>query len=121
MKKWRKDNAKHIREYNKKWREKNRKEIGTFLMDYKLSNGCAICGYNKCAAALEFHHTDCRKVGDKKFHIAKAYSYNMKLEKIKEEIKKCIILCVNCHREYHEKERPYKHIIWVRTPYRLQL
>ena len=27
------------------------------------------------------------------------------IESIKEEIRKCIILCANCHAEIHEKER----------------
>ena len=71
-----------------------------YIDDYKLSKGCSICGYNKCAEALDFHHE-----GNKDFDISRAIgSQNISLEKIMEEIKKCIILCATCHRELHSKE-----------------
>lgn len=58
-------------------------------------NGCAICGYSKCDAALEFHHTNPE---DKKFQVtARTTGY----KKIVEELNKCILLCANCHREIH--------------------
>ena len=60
-----------------------------------LGNKCSICGYNKCSNALEFHHT----TEEKEFNIAGArFGWN----KLKEEIKKCILLCANCHREHHQ-------------------
>ena len=31
------------------------------LTDIKVSLGCSICGYNKCGAALNYHHTDDNK------------------------------------------------------------
>ena len=65
-----------------------------YVRDYKLSKGCEICGYNKCEDALEFHHN-----GDKEFNISDSKS----LKRVKEEIKKCILLCSNCHRELHAK------------------
>jgi len=67
---------------------------------YKLSKGCAICGYNKCGAALEFHHIDAdEKIGT----IAVLINKNVDMDVITEEIKKCIVLCANCHRELHKK------------------
>lgn len=74
-----------------------RKKIRDFINDYKLSKGCAICGYNKCVAALEFHHN-----GDKEFLPNASSGRN--IESLKEEINKCIVLCSNCHRELHYKQ-----------------
>lgn len=82
-------------------RQKERKQL---IDDYKLSRGCDVCGYNKCANALEFHHSDCRKVGEKKFTIASALKHGIGMEIIIEEIKKCVLFCANCHRELHEKD-----------------
>jgi hypothetical protein len=70
-----------------------------YIQDYKLSKGCAICGYNKCADALCFHHN-----GDKKFAIGDAIGQCKSLENIKKEMDKCIVLCMNCHAELHQKE-----------------
>lgn len=78
----------------KKWR---RLEI-----DKLKISGCSLCGYNKCIWALDFHHTD---KTTKKFRIATALSELKDLELIKEEIKKCTLICSNCHRELHWKER----------------
>ena len=103
QKQWRKDNP----EYFKKWRENNpgyckyrfRGRV-KFINDYKLSRGCSVCGYNKCAGALEFHHD-----GDKGFNVGTVKRKYGNLKKLKEEMKKCVILCANCHRELHEKKR----------------
>jgi len=70
-----------------------------FIQDYKLSKGCSICGYNKCGAALEFHHVK----DDKNFEVGKSMSRTFDIIKI--EMEKCIILCANCHKELHEKLR----------------
>ena len=58
--------------------------------------GCALCGYNKCLSALEFHH-----VYGKEFHLDKRTLSNRTLDVVMKEAKKCILLCSNCHREYH--------------------
>lgn len=76
------------REFYKKYRE--------YIDGYKLSKGCAVCGYNKCVSALDFHHN-----GDKKFNISRT----MSIEKMKIEIEGCTLLCRNCHSELHERER----------------
>lgn len=58
--------------------------------------GCVICGYNKCLSALEFHH-----VHDKEFQLDKRSLSNRTLDSVLKEAKKCVLLCSNCHREYH--------------------
>lgn len=62
----------------------------------QLGGACQRCGYSKCAAALEFHHRD---PTEKEFGIGaplgKSYAA------LAEEMKKCDLLCANCHREIH--------------------
>lgn len=91
---------KNNREHNNKIKRIKRKNIRQLIQEYKLSHGCAICGYNRCAAALDFHHIS----DDKKFCIASAIRNNKGISIVKEEIKKCIVICANCHRELHAKE-----------------
>ena len=64
-----------------------------------LGGKCSKCGYDKCLAALDFHHVDKTK---KEFNIFGIKRKSWK--KIVEELKKCILLCSNCHREHHWNE-----------------
>ena len=86
------NNLEKIKAYKKEYRKKRKQ----YIDEYKLSKGCAICGYNKCAGVLEFHHN-----GVKVFNVSS--TMNRSLKRLKEEIKKCVILCANCHRELHDK------------------
>ena len=62
---------------------------------------CEICGYNRCVAALEFHHTDPHK---KDFNISNKKLTTMDA-KIKLELDKCKLYCAICHREFHWFEK----------------
>lgn len=62
----------------------------------EMGGCCSICGYNKNLSALEFHHLD---MTQKDFTISNSTTTN--IEKIREEISKCILVCANCHRELH--------------------
>lgn len=65
----------------------------------KLESGCQHCGFNEHASALQFHHKNPKT---KEFAISSAIGW--KLERILKEIKKCIVLCSNCHAiEEHRK------------------
>ena len=66
------------------------------LIDYK-GGRCKICGYNKCDAALEFHHINPKF---KEFGIGKR-GITRSLSENKKEVDKCILVCANCHREIH--------------------
>ena len=61
-----------------------------------LGSKCCLCGYDKCVGALEFHHINEK---NKKFQLSSGNCHN--LEKDLEEVKKCILVCANCHREIH--------------------
>ena len=95
--KFKEKNPEFRREYQREYRYKKRK----FINHYKISRGCSVCGYNKCASALDFHHNN----GNKKFNIGGITRIISDSQRIKKEIDKCIILCRNCHAELHEKER----------------
>ncbi len=77
-------------------REKRKK----FVDDYKKDHPCVVCRYNKCTAAMEFHHLN---NGDKILGIADSYR-NWSIPRIQIEIDKCAVLCSNCHRELHVEE-----------------
>ena len=68
------------------------------IQDIKSELKCQKCGYNKCPEALEFHHINPK---EKEEIIARMLSNNYSLDKVREEMKKCIVLCANCHREFH--------------------
>jgi len=65
-------------------------------VEYK-GNKCEICGYDRYAEALEFHHNDLPK---KEFGISEK-GYTRSWKKVMEELDKCIMVCANCHRELH--------------------
>ena len=73
---------------------------------YKLKKGCAHCGYNKEAVALDFHHED-RK--DKIINVSAHWKTSWRqYQKMKKEIEKCIVLCANCHRIEEQRIRNAK-------------
>jgi transposase len=55
---------------------------------------CAICSYDRCPAALHFHHLD---PATKRFTIRSGRTPS--LSRLREEAEKCILLCSNCHAE----------------------
>jgi len=57
-----------------------------------LGGKCMKCGWHGDQAAMQFHHNSISK---KDFNIGNVANRNW--EKIKTEIKKCILLCANCH------------------------
>lgn len=72
-----------------------RKKLKQMAIEYK-GGKCQLCGYDRCVAALVFHHCS-----DKNFGIAKS-GYTRSWRKICEELDKCILLCSNCHAEIHD-------------------
>ncbi|AHB40681.1 TPA: hypothetical protein DHW62_02145 [candidate division WWE3 bacterium] len=75
---------------------KRRRKLKMLAVEY-LGNKCNLCGYNKCFAALEFHHKDGQK---KDFGLA-SRGLTRSWETIKRELEKCVLVCSNCHKEIH--------------------
>lgn len=87
-------------EYIKEAVSKRRRKIKDMAIEYK-GGKCFLCGYKKCKDALEFHHLDSKK---KEFAISKDGT-TRSWERIKKEIRKCMLVCSNCHRELHSQKR----------------
>lgn len=67
------------------------------LIEY--SGGCCYdCGYRRNYAALTFHHLDPEK---KSFGLDIRQCNGTKMETLKAEADKCVLLCQNCHMERH--------------------
>ncbi len=56
---------------------------------------CWQCGYDKCLAALAFHHLD---PAEKSFGIAQR-GRTKAMAELRGEVRKCALLCANCHAE----------------------
>lgn len=59
---------------------------------------CEKCGYSANYAALEFHHTN---ESEKEFPLDMRHFSNRTWERLCKEMRKCSLLCANCHREHH--------------------
>jgi len=75
---------------------------------YKLLKGCQLCGYKKHFSALEFDHISrSSKIKAISMLIKEGNSWKM----IKEEVKKCMLLCSNCHRLKTYENKDWKNKI----------
>lgn len=97
------------RRYRREWYARNKKRaksavlsrkkrIGELVKEAKSGKSCVRCGESR-VACLDFHHVD---PSTKRFALATARNVGLSLETILEEIKKCIVLCANCHRVEHD-------------------
>ena len=68
-------------------------EWRAFADALKLAVGCADCGYNAHAEALDFDH---RPGEVKSFNVSKGYQYAEAIALA--EVAKCEVVCANCHR-----------------------
>ncbi len=69
------------------------------LKQYK-GGKCFKCGYNKCEAALDFHHV----LPDMKSFVM-SMSMTRSMDVLMAEADKCVLLCANCHREEHTSKQ----------------
>lgn len=76
-----------------KWQDRKKKIIEI------MGGKCCICGYNKNYASLDLHHINPK--------IKKYNSNKLKIiswDKVLDELKKCILVCRNCHGEIHHPQ-----------------
>lgn len=71
-----------------------RRKVKRILVE-EAGGACQICGYDRCIAALEFHHL---VPSEKRFSVSHR-GVARSLEKARAEAKKCVLLCGNCHAE----------------------
>ena len=56
---------------------------------------CELCGYDRCVAALQFHHLD---PATKRFALSQE-GVSRSMAQARDEAAKCVLLCANCHAE----------------------
>lgn len=78
--------SEHVKNYRRRRKQKLIELFG---------GKCCLCGYDKCVAALHFHHLNPK---EKSFGIA-SRGLTHSWEKLKKEARKCVLLCSNCHAE----------------------
>ena len=107
------EHKKEILEYKKKWYKDNPDKVLTHRENQKehcrinerkrrqklfelydeIKTPCAKCGEDRLYV-IEFHHID---PGEKEHTVSQMRN----LDKVREEAKKCVCLCANCHTEFH--------------------
>lgn len=87
----------------RRWQRKARKERKAALVEM-LGGSCNRCGYDKCNRALDFHHKD---PATKRFSISN-YGMCRKWDDLVAEVKKCELLCRNCHAEIEDEKAQHK-------------
>lgn len=73
--------------------------LKTFVNRYKQFKSCKICK-EKRYWVLEFHHKDRLEKTD----TINRFVTNGNFKLLKKEIRKCEVLCSNCHKDLHHKE-----------------
>jgi hypothetical protein len=86
----------YVRKYNRAYRKKVNLIINEFRKD-----GCRKCR-EKDRDCLCAHHRDPKK---KRFGIGSIASIRPALDVLREELRKCICLCLNCHAKLHGRKR----------------
>ena len=69
-----------------------RRRVVKLHLVQETGGGCALCGYHRCLAALQFHHVDPQ---GKVFGLAH-HGMSRSLARSREEARKCVLLCANC-------------------------
>ena len=72
-----------------------------WLIEFKKTASCVRCGFSH-PAAIQFHHWD---AATKKFDISSAPTLEKSIPQVLEEMKKCEVICANCHLIHHYEER----------------
>jgi hypothetical protein len=64
------------------------------LLVERAGGCCTVCGYDRCIINLGFHH-----VNPEEKSFALSMNTTKSLTAYLEELKKCVLLCANCHGE----------------------
>ena len=67
------------------------------VLKKEMGGKCCVCGFSDYQEALHFHHKD---QSTKKINITREWSRS--LATLREETKKCILVCANCHAHIHQ-------------------
>ncbi len=77
-------------------------KISKFILEFKKNGVCLDCGFigRDFPEVLEFDH-----LRSKNFNISEYRYFTSGINKVKEEIDKCELVCANCHRVRTVKRR----------------
>lgn len=101
--KWANKNKDRVKQYKTKYKSKNKKLARELVQDIKTKNKCKYCKESRFYC-LDFHH---KKPSNKKDTVSNLVRQGYAIKTILAEIKKCDIICSNCHRKQHCNEYPY--------------
>lgn len=62
----------------------------------EIGLACSRCGYDRSIWAMDFHHVD---AATKEFAVSARMDWAY--DKLLAEARKCVVLCKNCHSEFH--------------------
>src|SRR4051812_9100699 len=72
-----------------------RRRIVKEMLVLEAGGRCSLCGYDRYAGALQFHHVD----PSRKAFALSDRGISRSLSRAREESKKCVLLCSRCHAE----------------------
>lgn len=75
----------------KQWRRNTKRRIVE-----AMGGKCVVCGYCKVDEALDLHHLN---PSEKEFSLGAIRGNPKAWHKIVAELRKCVLICANCHRE----------------------
>lgn len=82
--------------------KKRKRKKHLWLHKYKEEQGCSSCG-ERDGRCLDLHHLDSEEKKDNLAYMILHHSQKT----IEKELAKCVVLCANCHRKLHYKERNF--------------
>lgn len=98
-------------QYKREWNHRNRKSRYEYKREYtrkrkifcinELGGKCVECGIKydgRNACIFDCHHVDPSK---KKYNLGTSRLTNISMNRVKVELKKCVLMCSNCHRLHH--------------------
>jgi hypothetical protein len=96
---------------NKERIKQRRASISNWFQEWKKSQNlkCQECGLERLEC-LDFHHSD---KSDKIERVSRLAISGRSKKTILTEVKKCIVLCANCHRKYHRIRPTKRGRAWV--------
>ena len=84
-----------LKETLKRKAKEHRLAMRKWVNTWKEEHGCSSCGFKGHHFQLDLDHVDPET---KRCSNHRSYEPNWRRERIENEIKKCVILCANCHR-----------------------
>ena len=96
QKKWYKEYYKSSnkeKERLKRKRKRMKRESRAYLRELKTNTPCVDCGKKFHFCAMDFDHIETKTI-----EVSRMIGNQATIEKIKEEVSKCELVCSNCHR-----------------------